>query len=205
MKDVFTAQPCYRGLAKLSIGAVLGTGLLLSNCVTSAIAEPTIERDLTTVLAGIPVANVPSPVDTVSVDPVVADPVVVETRLVLSISERRVSLFQDDTLVTSYPVAVGAPETPTPQGEFTVSQMVIEPLWQSPWTGELHEYGPDSALGLRWIGFSESAAGSFGFHGTPTVNSIGQAVSNGCVRMYNEDVVALFDQVKVGTPVLVTP
>lgn len=205
MKDVFTAQTYYLGLAKLSIGALLGTGLLLSNCVTPAMAEPTITRGVKNLLTGVSVANVPSPVDTVSVEPAIDNPVVVETRLVLSISERRVSLFQGDTLVTSYPVAVGAPETPTPQGEFTVSQMVIEPLWQSPWTGELHEYGPDSALGLRWIGFSEGAEGAFGFHGTPTVNSIGHAVSNGCVRMYNEDVVALFEQVKVGTPVLVTP
>ena len=128
-----------------------------------------------------------------------------DARIVLSISQRQVSLFHGETLIDSYPVAVGATETPTPQGEFTVSQMVIEPLWQSPWTGVLHEPGPDSALGLRWIGFTTTSAGSFGFHGTPTVSSIGHAVSNGCVRMYNEDIVALFVQVKIGTPVIVTP
>lgn len=132
-------------------------------------------------------------------------PIIAEARLELSISQRQVSLFRGDTLIDSYPVAVGAAETPTPVGQFTVSQMVIEPLWQSPWTGVLHEPGPDSALGLRWIGFTTTSAGSFGFHGTPTVSSIGHAVSNGCVRMYNEDIVALFEQVQMGTPVVVTP
>ncbi|MEO0647818.1 MAG: L,D-transpeptidase, partial [Cyanobacteria bacterium J06650_10] len=52
---------------------------------------------------------------------------------------------------------------------------------------------------------ASTEAGSFGFHGTPTIESIGQAASNGCVRMYNEDVVALFSQVSVGTPVLIEP
>jgi lipoprotein-anchoring transpeptidase ErfK/SrfK len=128
-----------------------------------------------------------------------------ETHLVLSLGERTVSLYQGEALISSYPVAVGAAETPTPQGQFAVSQMVIEPRWQSPWTGELHEPGPNTALGLRWIGFSSNEEGSFGFHGTPTVESIGKAASNGCVRMYNEDVVELFEQVVPGMTVYVVP
>ena len=104
-------------------------------------------------------------------------------------------------LLSSYPVAIGTDETPTPQGEFAVSKMVVNPVWQSPWTGEIHEPGPNSALGVRWIEFTSNANGAFGFHGTPTVESIGQAASNGCVRMFNDDVVALFSQVSVGTPV----
>ena len=128
-----------------------------------------------------------------------------ESRIVLSLQARRVYLYRGEMLVSSYPVAVGTAETPTPLGAFSVSQMVVNPRWESPWTGEIHPPGPDSALGLRWIGFTSSDEGAFGFHGTPTIDSIGQAASNGCVRMYNEDVVALFAQVDVGTPVLVEP
>lgn len=122
-------------------------------------------------------------------------------RVVLSLRSRRVYLYQGDILLSSYPVAIGTSETPTPQGEFTVSKMVENPVWQSPWTGEVHAPGPNSALGLRWIEFTSNDEGAFGFHGTPTVESIGYAASNGCVRMYNDDVVALFSQVQVGTPV----
>lgn len=125
--------------------------------------------------------------------------------VVLRLQERRVYLYSGDMLVSSYPVAVGTDETPTPLGEFSVGNMVVDPVWQSPWTGKVHEPGPDSALGVRWIGFAESEEGVFGFHGTPTLDSIGQAASNGCVRMRNEDVTALFAQVSVGTPVIVEP
>ncbi|MGB3298566.1 MAG: L,D-transpeptidase [Phormidesmis sp.] len=127
------------------------------------------------------------------------------SRIVLSLNQRRLYLYRSDMLVSSYPVAVGTAETPTPQGQFAVSQMIVNPAWQSPWTGEVHPPGPESALGLRWIEFASNQEGSFGFHGTPTLDSIGQAASNGCVRMRNEDVVALFAQIGVGTVVAVQP
>ncbi|MGB3788728.1 MAG: L,D-transpeptidase [Phormidesmis sp.] len=126
-------------------------------------------------------------------------------RIVLDLGDRRVYLYNDSELINSYPVAVGTAETPTPTGEFAVSQLVVNPVWQSPWTGEVRSPGPNSALGLRWIGFASNSEGVFGFHGTPTVESIGQAASNGCVRMHNADVVELFAQVAIGTTVSVVP
>jgi lipoprotein-anchoring transpeptidase ErfK/SrfK len=58
---------------------------------------------------------------------------------------------------------------------------------------------------VRWIGFWTDGTDHIGFHGTPTLSSIGKAASHGCVRMRNEDVVALFEQVQMGTPVVVEP
>ncbi|MDE5115063.1 MAG: L,D-transpeptidase, partial [Trichodesmium sp. St15_bin1_1] len=57
----------------------------------------------------------------------------------------------------------------------------------------------------RWIGFWTDGKDTIGFHGTPTVQSIGSAASHGCVRMYNEDVINLFQKVQVGTQVVVEP
>jgi len=125
------------------------------------------------------------------------------SRIVLNLEKRRVYLYKEGMLVSSYPVAIGTAQTPTPTGEFAISKMVVDPVWQSPWTGEVTPPGPDSALGLRWLEFATSDEGEFGFHGTPTIDSIGQAASNGCVRLRNEDVVALFSQVSIGTPVIV--
>lgn len=127
------------------------------------------------------------------------------THLVLRLGQRRVFVQQGDQMVASYPVAIGKQTTPTPTGEFSVFEMVENPVWQSPWTGEVRSPGADSALGLRWIGFARMPNGVIGFHGTPTVSSIGRAASNGCVRMRNEDVLALFNLVQVGTPVRVEP
>lgn len=126
-----------------------------------------------------------------------------ETHLVLRLGERRVYVYRGDEVLASYPVAIGTSQTPTPTGEFQVFQMVEDPVWQSPWTGEIKEPGPNSALGLRWIGFAEMSNGIIGFHGTPTVSSIGYAASNGCVRMHNKDVVAMFEQIQMGAKVIV--
>jgi len=125
--------------------------------------------------------------------------------LVLKLGQRRVYVYQEDMMLASYPVAIGRSDTPTPIGQFHVFQMIENPVWQSPWTGEVRSPGARSALGLRWIGFAQMPGGIIGFHGTPTLSSIGQAASHGCVRMRNEDVLQLFDQVHIGTPVVVEP
>ncbi|MGF1522168.1 MAG: L,D-transpeptidase [Leptolyngbyaceae cyanobacterium] len=127
------------------------------------------------------------------------------TQIVLRLSERRVYVYDDGEVLASYPVAIGTSNTPTPTGEFEVFQMIVDPVWQSPWTGEIFPPGANSALGLRWIGFAEQSNGVIGFHGTPTVSSIGHAASNGCVRLRNEDVLALFEYARVGMTVVVEP
>ncbi|MBD2461738.1 L,D-transpeptidase [Oscillatoria sp. FACHB-1407] len=128
-----------------------------------------------------------------------------EPHIVLKLGQRRVYLYQGDRVLASYPVAIGRSDTPTPTGRFQVFQMIENPRWQNPWTGEVTPPGPNSALGVRWIGFTRMPNGIIGFHGTPTLSSIGRAASNGCVRMRNEDVVALFAQIEMGTTVIVEP
>ena len=185
------------GLPCRVLFAWCGVGGLLVGCGLPAIAQ----QDLPLAAQ----SEVPAETRQAAVGATVTEAVTGTNRLVLSLRSRRVYLYRGDILLSSYPVAIGTAETPTPQGEFTVSKMVENPVWQSPWTGEVHEPGPNSALGLRWIEFTSNDEGSFGFHGTPTVDSIGHAASNGCVRMYNEDVVTLVAQVSVGTPVSIVP
>ena len=65
--------------------------------------------------------------------------------------------------------------------------------------------GPQNPLGARAL-YLYTAGGSdtaIRIHGTTDPGSIGRAVSNGCIRMRNEAVMSLFDQVPVGTPVYV--
>jgi hypothetical protein len=131
-----------------------------------------------------------------------ADPTI---RLVLRLSERQVYVYQGTTAIATYPVAIGRPDTPTPTGEFQVFEMIEDPAWQNPRTGEVEPPGADGSLGTRWIGFVEMPNGVIGFHGTPNRSSIGRAASHGCVRMRNEDVVAMFEHVRVGTVVTVEP
>ena len=126
-----------------------------------------------------------------------------DTRLVLKLGERRVYVYQGSQVETSFPVAVGKPGWETPVGTYEVISMLQNPGWVSPFTGEQIPPGPNNPLGERWIGFWTDGQNFIGFHGTPTRNSVGQAASHGCVRMFNEDILQLYELVDVGTTVVV--
>ena len=129
----------------------------------------------------------------------------VKYHLELRLGERRVYVYRQEEVVNSYPVAIGRAGWETPTGTFKVMQTVKDPVWQHPFTEVIVPAGGDNPLGARWIGFWSDGTNSIGFHGTPHPELIGQAVSHGCVRMKNEDVVALFEQVEVGMTVVVKP
>jgi len=127
------------------------------------------------------------------------------TKLVLNLKERRVYAYNEDKVLMSYPVAVGKKGWETPTGNFKVTQMIKDPVWQNPWNGKIVPASPKGPIGERWIGFWSDGKNTIGFHGTPTVKSLGTAASHGCVRMRNEDVKVLFEVVQPGTPVVVVP
>jgi len=126
-----------------------------------------------------------------------------ETWLKIKLTERRVYVYRNDQVKTSFQIAIGKAGWETPTGRFKVIQMIQNPAWQHPWNGKIFPPGADNPLGLRWIGFWTDGKNVIGFHGTPNERVMGQAVSHGCVRMRNRDVVALFELVQVGTTVVV--
>jgi L,D-transpeptidase ErfK/SrfK len=126
-------------------------------------------------------------------------------RLVLKRGQRKVYVYQNDKVISSYRVAVGKPGWETPLGEFKVLTMELNPIFKSFKSGRIIPPGPDNPLGVRWIGIWTDGQTQLGFHGTNEPELIGQAVSHGCIRMMNKDVVKLYAQVKAGTPVQVVP
>ncbi|MEO0949371.1 MAG: L,D-transpeptidase, partial [Cyanobacteria bacterium J06641_5] len=124
-------------------------------------------------------------------------------RLIIRLQDRRVYLYRDGEAINSYPVAIGKSGWETPAGTFSVRQMIVDPSWEHPWNGSVVPPGDSNPLGRRWIGFWTDGTNVIGFHGTPNENLIGQAVSHGCVRMRNADIAQLFEQVAVGTTVVV--
>ena len=128
----------------------------------------------------------------------------------LELGKRTISLVDNGQVLGSWPVAIGDPATPTPTGRFAVRNKVVNPQYQSTKTGRNNPtIGPLGPLGDRWLGFHTTAKDQFGIHGTPPAweqwVKTRAAVSHGCVRMLGPHVRQLFDQVEVGTPVIVTP
>jgi lipoprotein-anchoring transpeptidase ErfK/SrfK len=131
-------------------------------------------------------------------------------QIVLELGKRTISLVDNGKVLGSWPVAIGDPSTPTPTGQYKVRTKVVNPQYQSTKSGKNNPtIGPQGPLGDRWIGFHTTAKDEFGIHGTPsawawTVSSRA-AVTHGCVRMLTPHVRQLFDQVQVGTSVVVKP
>ena len=126
-------------------------------------------------------------------------------RLVIRLSERRVYVYQGDEIQTSYPIAVGRSGWETPTGTYKVLDMQENPAWKNPFTGSIIPAGRNNPLGDRWIGFWSDGNNVIGFHGTPNEGSVGRAASHGCIRMFNQDVRALYTIAEVGMPVIVEP
>ncbi|HEX6458422.1 MAG TPA: L,D-transpeptidase/peptidoglycan binding protein [Thermoleophilaceae bacterium] len=115
-------------------------------------------------------------------------------------------LFKNLKLVHTYPIAVGMQGLETPAGLYHIQDKQVNPSWHVPnsaWAGSLAGKvippGPQDPIKARWMGIFNGA----GIHGTDELASIGSAASHGCVRMRIPDVVQLYDQVSVGTPVYI--
>jgi lipoprotein-anchoring transpeptidase ErfK/SrfK len=136
------------------------------------------------------------------------------SHLVLRLGERRLYLIDGDpgTPVGSFPIAIGREGWETPTGRFQIEEMVENPdfLKVDDTVVPLRVIkrippGPTNPLGQRWIGFAHGEGWTIGIHGTPNPELLGRAVSHGCIRMRNADVIWVYDRVHLGTPVIVEP
>lgn len=118
------------------------------------------------------------------VDQVVCVPIApIPMAITVSIKAKTLTLYKNGRMLKAYPVATGKPTTPSPIGTFSIKNKQVNPG------------GP---YGTRWMGLT---APHYGIHGTNVPTSIGNAASNGCVRMLNKDVEDLFNYIGVGVVV----
>ena len=127
------------------------------------------------------------PAASVRIDPV-------DRWLVVYRDSRRFELYVDRRLARTGKIAVGAPGMETPIGLFYV---------QSKFTPR--KYPILGAFAFETSGYSKLSdwpgGGVVGVHGTPWPELLGQAVSHGCVRLHNDNILYLRGKLKLGTPV----
>ncbi|HUO72843.1 MAG TPA: L,D-transpeptidase family protein [Solirubrobacteraceae bacterium] len=118
----------------------------------------------------------------------------------------RLRLWKGLRLVRSYTIAVGMAGLETPAGLYHIQDKEVNPSWHVPnsaWAGSLAGQviapGPADPIKARWMGIYNGA----GIHGTDELSSLGSAASHGCIRMAIPDVIQLYDQTPVGTPVYI--
>lgn len=110
-------------------------------------------------------------------------------RIHIDIPSRTLAFYYSGRSYGPYPLGLGKPSTPTPQGDWGVADKDPDPWWE--------------VLGSRWMGL-DIPWGTYGIHGTNMDWSIGGYVSNGCIRMHNWDVEAIYPLVVIGTPVVIS-
>lgn len=110
-----------------------------------------------------------------------------EVSILVDIDAQTLIVYLDDVPYKLFPVAIGKADSPTPLGEWEITEKIAG------WHG---------ATGVRWMRLS-TPWGSYGIHGTNNPASIGQMASAGCVRMFNHDVIEVYDWVQIGTKVTI--
>ena len=123
-----------------------------------------------------------------------------DLRISINLAARSLAVFAGEEKIRLYPIGPGTAYTPTPTGYYKIRSKDVNPSWINPENGDVIPSGPSCPLGYRWM----ELQGNYGIHGTNKPESIGHYVSNGCIRMLESDVEALFDLVKIGTPVEIT-
>ncbi len=124
----------------------------------------------------------------------------VPTRIVVDLSQRRLTFYRLGRPRLQVAAGIGAPLTPTPTGSFYVDQRLVPSDPDGP-------FGP-GAIGIS--AFSEvlrdwPQGGPIAIHGTNEPWSVGKAASHGCVRVRNEVLRRLFEATPAGTPVVIRP
>ena len=121
-----------------------------------------------------------------------------QRQIIISIADRQLAVIDHGQVLKTYPIAVGARGTPSPDGDFVIINHAKDPIYRG---GDIEvPPGKDNPLGSRWMGLSLKG---YGIHGTNVQSSVGKAVSHGCFRMRRQDVEDLYALVQVGDVVMV--
>jgi lipoprotein-anchoring transpeptidase ErfK/SrfK len=118
-------------------------------------------------------------------------------RIEVHLAAFKLQAFEDDRSILDAPIALGTDDAPTPGGKY-YANIVIKSTDPA--------YGP-FAIGLS--GHSEllqdfnGGDGQLGLHGTDHPELIGTRVSHGCIRLTNENITKLANQLPLGTPIVV--
>jgi L,D-transpeptidase ErfK/SrfK len=139
--------------------------------------------------------------------------------IVINLPQHRLFYFpkrsrHDQPIVITYPVSPGEGDFPTPVGVTRIVRKVPHPVWiPTAHILKAHEEagdpipriwkaGPDNPMG-EWALETTLSRGEIYIHGTNNPMAIGMSVTHGCVRLYPEDIAALYPIVRVGTPVTI--
>lgn len=119
---------------------------------------------------------------------------ITQAKIVVHVAARRLDVYRSNKLMGTFAVAVGSPQYPTPTGHFFINEKFEPPAG-----------GPYGVLAMGLNAFQPKLAtlGAIAIHGTNNDSCIGRAVTDGCIRLHNADVLKVNAWVPSGSPVVI--
>ncbi|MEC1723072.1 L,D-transpeptidase [Schinkia azotoformans] len=138
-----------------------------------------------------------SPLWPIGENPIVGDPFLIVNKKI-----NELAYINEGQIQKIYKIATGKEDDLTPVGKFTVTVKAVNPYYRKK---DIPGGAKENPLGTRWIGFdAENTDGrTYGVHGNNNPDSIGRYITQGCIRLYNEEVEELFTHIPIGTQIVI--
>lgn len=123
--------------------------------------------------------------------------------IIINKAKNQLAYYENSQLQKVFKVGTGRSQSLTPEGKFKiVNKIKNRPYYK----GNIPGGDPRNPLGNRWLGLNArgTRGTTYAIHGNNNPNSIGGYVSSGCIRMYDNEVEWLFNQVPTNTTVIIT-
>jgi lipoprotein-anchoring transpeptidase ErfK/SrfK len=120
-----------------------------------------------------------------------------DQKIVVDLRQRTLRWWDSGKLLHTFSVGIGTPQTPTTTGTYYVWERIPQPNPDGPYGVFALGLSAFSRVETNWPG-----GGRIGIHGTPFASDQGNAVSHGCVRVFNPQMI-LLEKVPLGTPVMI--
>src|SRR4051812_3383696 len=138
------------------------------------------------------------------------NPAFTARKIYVDTKERLLEIFENDQLVSEFPITPGSTTLPAPVGTWRILGVVTLPWFR--YDEAMLEHGvrsenfynlppgPNNLVGVLWMGLNKPG---IGIHGTNNPETIGRAASHGCIRLANWDAARVKDLVSVGNTVII--
>jgi lipoprotein-anchoring transpeptidase ErfK/SrfK len=136
------------------------------------------------------------------------NPALANRKVKIDTRYRMLDILEGDTLISSFPITPGSERLPAPPGVWKIVGVATMPWFR--WDDSMLNKGvrsenffnippgPNSPVGIVWIGLNKSG---IGIHGTNMPDTIGRSASHGCIRLANWDAARVINEVTSGVTV----
>ena len=121
----------------------------------------------------------------------------------INLDNKTLEYYEQGRLISTYSVAIGKPNSPTPVGNFYVYEKSNRTGWGNKDGSEIPYNSPANPMLGIYAGIAIIDDLPLGIHATNQPHTVGRAASGGCIRLHLADMQDLYGKLTIGIPVLI--